>query len=57
MCEFSKIRWYVFENFNVKIYFIGLLKMLELLKLLRNFGVCGIHLHHGCMKKKIVKSV
>ena len=28
-----------------------------LLELLENVGVCGIHLHHGCMKKKIVKSV
>ena len=31
--------------------------MLELLKLLRNVGVYGIHLHHGCMKKKKIQSV
>ena len=26
--------------------------ILTLLKLLRNFGVCGIHLHHGYVENK-----
>ena len=38
MCEFSKIRWYIFGNFNVKILFywvienVGIIEIVEIIE-------------------------
>ena len=51
--------WDIIENFNVGNYFIGLLGNVEIVEIIEELWNCGIHLHHGYVKKimKIVKSV
>ena len=40
-------------------YFIGLLRNVEIVEIIEELWNCGIHLHHGYVKKimKIMKSV
>ena len=38
-------------------YFIGLLENVEIVEIIEEPWNCGIHLHHGYVKKKIMKIV
>ena len=54
ICEFLGICWSVFKNFNVENLFywiIGNVGIVEIVETIGKFWNCGIHLHHGCVKK------
>ena len=54
ICEFLKICWDIFKNFNVENLFywiIGNVGIVEIVETIGKFWNCGIHLHHGCVKK------
>ena len=59
ICEFLKICWDIFENFNVENLFYWIIGNVGIVEILEKIWNCGIHLHHGYVKKimKIVKSV
>ena len=49
-----KICWDIFKNFNVENLFywiIGNVGIVEIVEIIEKFWNCGIHLHHGCVKK------
>ena len=37
MCEFPKIRWYIFGNFNVKILFYWVIKNVGIVEIIEEF--------------------
>ena len=54
ICEFLKICWDIFENFNVENLFYWIIRnvgIVEIVEIIEKIWNCGIHLHHGCVKK------
>ena len=62
ICEFLKICWDIFENFNVENLFYWIIRnvgIVEIVEIIEKSWNCGICLHHELCEKriKIVKGV